>query len=143
MDNKIEWERPQTSYTGTPLSEETSKIEHALSQAQLIKWLGVISIVVAIILFIMFFVLFFVNWIVSIVAFSIFIVFNLIVSLVVIVKIAKTDWVDIRLNKSKKSYWISSLALTIICIPIIASGNWISWAGTVKRVLENRLAIMK
>lgn len=143
MDNKINWQRPQTNYPNF-LPEEKEKIEHAISRANSIRWAGIISIIIIVTLLFAFFITFFTSTTTtSFVIFAILILFNLIISIIFTIKIAKTDWVDSRLNKSKKSYWISSLVSTIFCLPAIPQSFWLKWSQIVRTTLKNRLKMIK
>lgn len=135
MDKEINLQKP-----GTSSPEEVAKIQHAISQANLIKWMGVICIIIPIIAIIIFATTLLTNPIVAFVA--IIIIYGLstlIISIVMIVKIASNDWLDKELNNAKTVYWVVSLVFTVIDIPFVGPITWIIWGSKVKSTLTKKL----
>lgn len=123
-----------------PSHEEVTKVQHTLTQANIIKWMGVICIIIPIIAIIIFATTLMTNPIIAIL--SIVIIYGLstlIISIVIIVKIAGNDWQDDELNKAKTVYWLISLVFTIIDIPFVAPIIWIIWGNKVKNTLSKKL----
>lgn len=135
MDKEKNLQKPRTS---SP--EEVAKIQHAISQANLIKWMGVICIIIPIIAIIIFATTLLTNPIVAFVA--IIIIYGLstlIISIVMVVKIAGNDWLDKELNNAKTVYWVVSLVFTVIDIPFVGPITWIIWGSKVKSTLTKKL----
>ena len=135
MDKEINLQKPRTFS-----SEEVAKIQHAISQANLIKWMGVVCIIIPIIAIIIFATTLLTNPVVALVA--IIIIYGLstlIISIVMIVKIASNDWLDKELNNAKTVYWVVSLVFTVIDIPFVGPITWIIWGNKVKSTLTKKL----
>lgn len=123
-----------------PTHEEVTKIQHALTQANIMKWMGVICIIIPVIAIIIFATTLITNPIIAILSIAIIYgLSTLIISIVMIVKIAGNNWLDDELNKAKTVYWVISLVFTIIDIPFVAPITWIIWGSKVKKTLSKKL----
>lgn len=116
-----------------------------LNEANIIKALGIIVILIPT-LFVGMFLLF--TWILSLditshtsiitisILLGIWLLVYIVTGILVVIKIENINWQDKELIETKAFYWIPSLVFLIIPIPIIGAIFWIAWGVKASKISD-------